>query len=765
MPPRTRSAASRSANTATSTASDPAASATKHPRPGAQHRLSPPGAASASDDGQDDSNNGDDDDDDDDDRASPFEEADSDSADEWRPDPDVSQARKRRQGRRGPPSRNGSIRDDDDDEDDGGDNASDVDDELVQQIRAANQADGSAQKGTKRKKNAADAPSKRAKASIDRAPSKRKATEGQSVTANKGGGGGDDDDGDDDDDDEEEDDVDSEAEREQARIEAEAAWANVRSRKAAAAAATKDSDSASAPADGANGTPATATAGPRSLTSWLGVGPSASSSADELSSLPWPTTCEAAQIVDRSSLFIGYVYPLLTTSASHIAALLSHLSRLVHPTVPVTLLPPQFANAPANKRGSSHDMYAYRVLSPKRGRAGLTGPDDFALHEEKEDDGEKWGGDRVLRVARDEGASDVLVIVSRWYGGELLGPVRFEHIENAARRALERHIEAQTLEHRRMELDGLDQKVESLRAKIAQAERGHGFASASADGGVASAVSAEAKAEQYPDLNVAKADRLLLARRRTIQVLDKKLHGLENPLHTAPSTGEAGAGEGEHGGAAGGGRGGEQGSEGRHGEEGNDGHEDNSVDVPATADGLLPEMDADEEAMLLAEAEAMTRGDATTAPSAATRPDAGPPSQPVEVSSDTAPPPAADGATPPAQSTDTGATIKPDPDQPIDVDMARRVKVEPADDAASLIKPDPDAKDDDEAGPELVLESDASLSDPERQLSSSPELEPADIKASASTDDDDDDVEAYGEERCEGDAADDGEDLAGWAEL
>ena len=34
-------------------------------------------------------------------------------------------------------------------------------------------------------------------------------------------------------------------------------------------------------------------------------------------------------------------------------------------------------------------------------------------------------------------ARDVLVVVSRWYGGTLLGPDRFKHINNAARMVLQ----------------------------------------------------------------------------------------------------------------------------------------------------------------------------------------------------------------------------------------------------------------------------------------------------------------------------------------
>ena len=52
-----------------------------------------------------------------------------------------------------------------------------------------------------------------------------------------------------------------------------------------------------------------------------------------------------------------------------------------------------------------------------------------------DDDGEKYGGkalEKVLVETEVEGA----VVVARWYGGVMLGPVRFDHIKNCARDAI-----------------------------------------------------------------------------------------------------------------------------------------------------------------------------------------------------------------------------------------------------------------------------------------------------------------------------------------
>ena len=47
------------------------------------------------------------------------------------------------------------------------------------------------------------------------------------------------------------------------------------------------------------------------------------------------------------------------------------------------------------------------------------------------DDGERWGGETVLRSLLASKLDNVVVIVSRWFGGTLLGPLRFQCITRA----------------------------------------------------------------------------------------------------------------------------------------------------------------------------------------------------------------------------------------------------------------------------------------------------------------------------------------------
>ena len=83
------------------------------------------------------------------------------------------------------------------------------------------------------------------------------------------------------------------------------------------------------------------------------------------------------------------------------------------------------------------------------------------------DDGEAHGSERLLKVLRDEGASDILLICSRWFGGTLLGPVRFHHIENCGREAVVEYTKMEQVFGLRGELEELDDLVDELRAEIA----------------------------------------------------------------------------------------------------------------------------------------------------------------------------------------------------------------------------------------------------------------------------------------------------------
>ena len=70
---------------------------------------------------------------------------------------------------------------------------------------------------------------------------------------------------------------------------------------------------------------------------------------------------------------------------------------------------------------------AYRFLDSKTG----------AQHQDNDDDGETAAGGRLAHLLEILGVQNVVVVVSRWYGGIQLGPDRFKHINNVARKQLE----------------------------------------------------------------------------------------------------------------------------------------------------------------------------------------------------------------------------------------------------------------------------------------------------------------------------------------
>lgn len=60
------------------------------------------------------------------------------------------------------------------------------------------------------------------------------------------------------------------------------------------------------------------------------------------------------------------------------------------------------------------------------------------VHADNDDNGETAAGGRLAHLLRILGVDDVLVVVTRYFGGIHLGPDRFKHINQAARNALEK---------------------------------------------------------------------------------------------------------------------------------------------------------------------------------------------------------------------------------------------------------------------------------------------------------------------------------------
>ena len=76
---------------------------------------------------------------------------------------------------------------------------------------------------------------------------------------------------------------------------------------------------------------------------------------------------------------------------------------------------------------ATHNIVAYRILTPKN-----------AILQDCDDDGETHAGSRLLHLMQILDVQNVVVVVSRWFGGIQLGPDRFKHINNVARDILDK---------------------------------------------------------------------------------------------------------------------------------------------------------------------------------------------------------------------------------------------------------------------------------------------------------------------------------------
>lgn len=72
---------------------------------------------------------------------------------------------------------------------------------------------------------------------------------------------------------------------------------------------------------------------------------------------------------------------------------------------------------------AAHNVMAYRIFCEDRN----------SFLQDCDDDGEAMAGSRLLHLLQILGARNIVVIVTRWYGGILLGPDRFKHYNNCAR--------------------------------------------------------------------------------------------------------------------------------------------------------------------------------------------------------------------------------------------------------------------------------------------------------------------------------------------
>ncbi|CAM9699734.1 unnamed protein product [Lampetra fluviatilis] len=119
-----------------------------------------------------------------------------------------------------------------------------------------------------------------------------------------------------------------------------------------------------------------------------------------------PPIVHGETITDRRSTFQAHVAPVVTTKQVKLV-----LRKLLE-----------------NKKlaSATHNIMAYRIDCPVK----------HAFLQDCDDDGETAAGGRLLHLLQILDVRDAVVVVSRWYGGVMLGPDRFKHINNCARGVL-----------------------------------------------------------------------------------------------------------------------------------------------------------------------------------------------------------------------------------------------------------------------------------------------------------------------------------------
>ncbi|EKM56633.1 uncharacterized protein PHACADRAFT_253859 [Phanerochaete carnosa HHB-10118-sp] len=165
-------------------------------------------------------------------------------------------------------------------------------------------------------------------------------------------------------------------------------------------------------------------------------------------SKPPPAPLGTSQEVrDRGSIFVANAFRAGSEEEARRAV--SYLKRVTH-----------------GQKRATHEMYAWRCMVVKQGKTGLGGEDDFEVKQGNEDDGKKLGGARIMKTMQAERVTDAVVVVSQWFGGEMLGPVRFDHIERCAREACRAFKLRNEVEEEVAALRSLDDILATLRSEL-----------------------------------------------------------------------------------------------------------------------------------------------------------------------------------------------------------------------------------------------------------------------------------------------------------
>ncbi|AEO58999.1 hypothetical protein MYCTH_94937 [Thermothelomyces thermophilus ATCC 42464] len=179
------------------------------------------------------------------------------------------------------------------------------------------------------------------------------------------------------------------------------------------------------------------------------------------------TTASATATIEPTSKSTWAVSEPITLKDSTFVARAAHIS---DPSQRGILVQSLLSDNPHLKT-ASHNAWAYRI------RPASEAPSNARVREDSFDDGETGCGDLILRVMREAGAVDTLVVLTRWFGGTLLGPDRWRLMRNCVSAALAERLRKTGVEVTLggEALWGLD--LEAMRSKKTTLVGGHGSGS------------------------------------------------------------------------------------------------------------------------------------------------------------------------------------------------------------------------------------------------------------------------------------------------
>ena len=136
---------------------------------------------------------------------------------------------------------------------------------------------------------------------------------------------------------------------------------------------------------------------------------------DELSTDPPPQWVISSTVTLKKSVFVARACPV--TAPSQVKAALDNL-----------------VSKDKHVAKATHNITAYRICKPSCSTTGAASTK--VIYQDCDDDGETAAGGRLLHLLLAMDVWDVLVVVTRWYGGVQLGPDRFKIISQVAREAV-----------------------------------------------------------------------------------------------------------------------------------------------------------------------------------------------------------------------------------------------------------------------------------------------------------------------------------------